>query len=355
VNFIKRYPLILCAIVTLAACKKNNPSITKPVSPITPTTTIDSNVYFVGTNTGAYPNNNPSATFWKYGIPNTIADDLSSLGSTPAGVVLNGTDIYIAGSTHIGVNQVATAWKNGIATALADTTEASKAYAIAINNGNIFIAGCVTVANGSQQATVWKNNISSTVPPDDAYTSSEAYAVAINGTDVYMAGFIFNVNKGYYEAAYWKNGVETILSTNTIGSTANGIAVSGNNVYVVGDNNGQATLWQNGTPTTLATASNGSLAKAIALNGSDVYIAGAINGVAAYWKNGVVTILPGGEPAPTQIPGNAIAINASGDVYIASGNDASGNTIYWKNGVSVILTKYAAGLADISGIAIVPH
>ena len=346
--------LFLIGLFALTACKKNGTPAPKPtpVKSDTTITAIDSNVYFIGTVTGNYPNNSTVPTFWKYGAANLIPNDLSTFGSTPYGIALNGTDVYMAGATHLGVYEIATIWKNGVASLLATTAAGSIAQAITVNNNTVFTAGWQTVSNGSQQATSWANGIPTSVTPDNSTTSSNAFAIAIDGSDVYMAGFIFDSYKKYSEAVYWKNGTETILSTSQFSSQANAIAVSGGNVYVAGYINGVATLWTNGVAVPLTNSPLTSMANAIAISGSDVYVSGYVNGAAAYWKNGVMTTLQGSQTGlPFGVVANAIAINGT-DLYVGGGYDPLGNTIYWKNGTAIKLTK---GLGIIFGIAVVPH
>jgi hypothetical protein len=86
--------------------------------------------------------------------------------------------------------------------------------------------------------------------------------------------------------------------------TANGITVSGSDVYVAGGGvnsvgSNSAAYWMNGTPTTLPMPGNmpnssaTSYASGIAISGSDVYAVGYAGQTAAYWVNdGEGTLLP---------------------------------------------------------------
>ncbi|MBS1523402.1 MAG: hypothetical protein JST50_20545 [Bacteroidetes bacterium] len=178
--------------------------------------------------------------------------------------------------------------------------------------------------------------------------------------DVYAAGWVLGGPNGApITAAYWKNGILTVLgdttsNVNNLGSIARGIAVSGNDVYVSGvvytANYGYAVVWKNGVQIKLSPDSNASEAGRIAINGSDVYVLGYIHDILSqsntdiqysenpiYWKNGV----------PYTIP-NATAINSifanGNDVYIGgsvksayvypSGTNAGlhgSKAAYWKN------------------------
>jgi hypothetical protein len=197
---------------------------------------------------------------------------------------------------------------------------------------------------------------------DGAWQYTNYTYVASTAPNVYVVGTAYNGTN--YVAAYWENGVATVLPTPTGMTSANasGIAVSGSDVYVVGtatygetetvNGDTEAVYWLNGVATVLPnpTGTIAAEAYAVTVSGSDVYIAGfaGINttniaanttDIAAYWKNGVATTLP----IPNGMPdayARSIAISGS-DVYIAG--DAENDTVYasetvlWENGVATVL------------------
>jgi len=175
--------------------------------------------------------------------------------------------------------------------------------------------------------------------------------------DVYLAGF--EQGSGNSLAMYWKNGVRTLLTDSTHASIASGIAVSGSDVYVVGNDvpPGQrqmATLWKNGVATALTHGAISGYASGISISGSDVYVSGgefdvdALGNmffVAEYWKNGVPTVLSNMTAGAGT---NAIFVSGT-DVYVAGYQYVTTQTgpttfttnpvaMYWKNGVPVQLT-----------------
>jgi len=78
--------------------------------------------------------------------------------------------------------------------------------------------------------------------------------------------------------------------TPSTGGVANGVLVSGSDVYVVGISGGQAAVWKNNVQTTLD-PSYSATATAIAGNGKDIFIAGKIATssitTCVYWQNGI--------------------------------------------------------------------
>ena len=209
---------------------------------------------------------------------------------------------------------------------------------------NVYIAG---VSNGT--ATLWNNGQSTTFPD---YTS--ATDIAVLGNDVYLLG---SKDSQY---CYWKEGQpETPTIVKGVGNT---IAVSGNDVYMGGDDGDKIPCyWRNGQKTNLPMFI-GSLFSATVMDiavseSGDVYMAGwyLFGGdsgwVAAYWKNGDLFIFSQNN---RQIDEASIAIAISGnDVYVCgttTSPDSGREAVYWKNGQQVVLAQNAhtAGIA-VSG------
>lgn len=335
------YILLMVAVVITSCSKSTSPKPTpKPDSTetgpnLTPVWPTDADVYFTGTSQDTH--GTEIATYWKNGVATT----LSSSGSSANGIAVNGTDVYVAGT-----DQVATLWKNGVPTKPAGTSAESQANAITISSNNIYIGGEI-----DGKATYWENGVAISVNANQLL-GSVANAIAVSGNDVYLAGYTFNVTTGAMQAAYWKNGVLTQLSPAPLpGATtqATGIAVSGTDVYITGFTNEGATLWKNGAASALSNES-ASLANAIIINGSDIYVSGFNKGYEAYWKNGVMTNLPAN--SSNLLYASYIALDGN-DVYVAGGLSVSPNgSIYWRNGIAYL---YSNGLNQIKGIIVVPH
>jgi hypothetical protein len=159
------------------------------------------------------------------------------------------------------------------------------------------------------------------------------------------------VNGNSGPARYWKNGIVQNLADSTHKGYANAIAVSGNDVYVVGylsnSAHPDAVLWKNGVLVPLTDGTRYSLAYAVAISGNDVYVAGVEYNaqnvvVAKYWKNGAGIDLTDGTRSASA---NAIVLSGS-DIYIA-GREWNGSVYevkYWKNTYPVIIENRINGL-----------
>ena len=155
--------------------------------------------------------------------------------------------------------------------------------------------------------------------------SGSAFSVFVSGDDVYIAG----EQNGY--ATLWKNGVIQQL-TKEQGGVANSVYVYGNDVYVVGNDNYYAILWKNGVPQNLTDGKSSACANSVFVTGGDVYVAGIVEQVAKLWINGVAQTLTGGNGA------NSVFV-AGKDVYVAGSNYDDGAAILWKNGTPNVLAK----------------
>lgn len=89
--------------------------------------------------------------------------------------------------------------------------------AIAVQGSDVYVAG-TTYDNRRQCAAYWKNGVVTVLA--NQYTSAMATGIAVAGNDVYVTGFIHDNNTGY--AVYWKNNSEVRLS---VGGSCNAIVI----------------------------------------------------------------------------------------------------------------------------------
>jgi hypothetical protein len=242
-------------------------------------TVSGSDVYWLG-----------DSAYWKNGVvmPVPGAAGLSS-------IFVSGSDVYLTGFTaasHSSATAAAVYWKNGVMTNLtqnvANVTAAS-ANSIYVLNSDVYVAGCLAVNNQPAAGVYWKNGVVNEVPhavnltaivvssahivvAGEVDTSGQAFWVDNSpspggrGTrftslylsprsDLYVTGFY--TDPGDSMAVYWSNtGLPNWIDMEVTylpkGILANGIVVSGSDVYVSGSNaNGQAIYWKNGVTDTL--------------------------------------------------------------------------------------------------------
>lgn len=300
---------------------------------------------FVSGNDVYIPGNKPNNTttygtvplYWKNEIATVLPD--SSGDAITSSIFVSDNDVYVAGVTKYLVDtshvpyttpsavypkfgQVATIWKNGVASTLPNFGTiglvsggqyAVRAYSDYVSS--IFISGNDVYASGGSRyygynAKYWKNGVPTDLTKGLTYSTVNGNlcyptttSISVSGNDVYVAGYQLT-GIGSVTALYWKNGVATYLTRDSIsGSMAKSIFVSGQDVYIAGyqniNNYSRAMYWKNGVPTTLTTGTVSSSANSIFVAGNDVYVAGyqwTIGGslIATYWKNGEVVKLTDG-------------------------------------------------------------
>lgn len=269
-------------------------------------------------------------------------------------------DVYCGGWNYENNLFVPKYWKNGKSFALQSSGSISFAVvnSICVSGTDIFAVGKDS-DNENHYGTYWKNN----QPFSHIFTGSqntEATSVFVNGTDVHIVGYELHkipVSWGFwnhYIPKYWKNGISYTLESyynnggNNIDTLAypRSVYVSGNDVYIAGQDFQDAVYWKNGSKVCLtnnySNLSNFTAdARAIFVKGNDIYVAGSqLNSnskwIAKYWKNGQEIILDEGSAM-------AIYVNQINDVYVAGyGTNPStgkGTAMYWKNGHPVYLTN----------------
>ncbi len=216
-----------------------------------------------------------------------------------------------------------------------------------------FMAGSVNIDRLRHYAIATNSTI------EEGTEGTEIIAITTSGSDVYAVGIEDD------EYVVWKNGISTPLDPSSVIYRITDIAVSGSNVYVIGNRGigpsllSVAVLWTNGVPTNLSDKT--SEAYDIEVAGNDVYVAGYIaegaDGSTAkptLWKNNTKTTLVfPSRGANTSQYGwiNSIAI-AGNDVYAAGINwpETQGIAL-WKNNVGQWIGSTTAGVVD-QGLAV---
>jgi len=307
-------------------------------------------IYMAGVGNGQYF----MASYFKNmkpGLPLAGAAE-SEYGSYGAAICVAGNDVYVAGGLG---RKTAVYWKNGQLVKLASTSVGSvDASAITVAGDDVYVGGSgeKTASYSSrnlEQARYWKNGQEVLLPQplgDNGYEEeTTVVSMKVVGDDLYIIGRI-----AYgYGPVYWKNG-QLVQSLNNGLDRVEKIEVVNGNVYAVGSKDSKAAYWKNGITTILT--SEESLATAIAVAGNDVYVTGIIGsyslknlypgygngGVGKYWKNGVQMDLTGGKSEdPSPYP-KSIAVSGN-DVYIVGIDQSNNMYMLWKNGQYTALTN----------------
>lgn len=262
-------------------------------------------------------------------------------------------DVYVAGSANVnGANNaryaIAAYWKNGSLVKLSDSTAAAQGYAIAVNNGDVYVAGYIaTHASNVQVACYWKNGQKTDLT--DGSTMASASSIAIYNGIVYVAGSVYN-KQGYNVATLWKNGVATQLSDGTQNASISAIAIDSGDIYLAGTDGSDGKIWKNGVATAVSRpVSEIASLSAVAVQGADVYAAGFTSGGGAtYWKNGTSNYLANTYNSyASGIAVNKDDVYVSGDVENVNQNEPSiwinNDTQQWQSSFASYNT--AAGMA----------
>ena len=152
----------------------------------------------------------------------------------------------------------------------------------------------------------------------DKTSLAAATGIAVVNGNVHVSGHEFI--DGIVVPTYWLNGVPTRLSNPGVGYWTNGMAVSGNNVYILVRENGSSVqdpdkigYWKVGKSITELTSGvyHGSV-YGIAADGNDVYVVGDYRfdggpSSACIWKNGEISKLPSGGSDYSEATGIFIA------------------------------------------------
>lgn len=289
------------------------------------------------------------ATVWKNGVAQRLGD--ASGNSIATAVALRGDDVLAVGCGPLGP----TLWTNGVAEALGTSTADGCAEDVAVSGGDVYVAGWEGV-----HAMLWKNGVGEPLAGDG---SRDARAVTLAGPDVYVAGWGMettllpgNVSFSTQVAKLWKNGAPTTLSDGLSPAIADGVAVDGADVYVVGfeivgadagapGGYNVAAVWKNGAVQYLTDFT--AKAADVAAAGGDVCVVGAVatqrSGAAAVWRGGArQDLTDGAAPAFAE----AVAVSRSG-TYVA-GHEGD-HPMLWKDGAPVHWAAAAPEVPDAGG------
>lgn len=200
----------------------------------------------------------------------------------------------------------------------------------------------------------WKNGTAVTLPSIVGNGTSHAQGISVSGTDVYVVGYDHGTNISATVPTtsgvpcIWKNGVEQQLPIPVGGFTgaATAIALSGTDVYVAGffvtndaTQSRRAVMWKNGVATMIAFNKFDSIATGIALDGTDVYICGnsVFNGITCAVYWKNNTWHPfAGTTATSRA--SAIVVDALHNYYISGASN--GQACYWKDANIKLLSTY---------------
>ncbi|QEC75771.1 FKBP-type peptidyl-prolyl cis-trans isomerase N-terminal domain-containing protein [Mucilaginibacter ginsenosidivorax] len=237
--------------------------------------------------------------YWKNGqevlLPQPLEDNGYENETTIVSMKVVGDDLYIIGRVAYGYGPIY--WKNGqLVQSLNNGLD--RVEKIEVVNGNVYAVG-----SKDSKAAYWKNGTTTILTSEE----SLATAIAVAGNDVYVTGIIGSYKmKGLYPGygnggvgKYWKNGRQMGLTGGAdqyASPYPKSIAVSGNDVYIVGidQSNSNYMLWKNGQYTALTNNNSRD-----GWFGPWAITAGAPGGVKGYNAT-VKTTPPKPQPAPAR-------------------------------------------------------
>ena len=214
---------------------------------------------------------------------------------------------------------------------------------------DVYVVGIGTPPE--ETGTLWKNGVRQVLSLTISGLKTHPCSVFVSGNDVYVFGYeTYETSPGAYDYSYvlWKNGIPQRIGNRpwnggdmTFSERPDSLFVSGNDVYLVGqDNEGFAVLWKNGVKQRLSESP--AYASSVFVSGGDVYASGG----AVIWKNGVMQVLqmPADMPGYERwvLPSTSLSVSGN-DVYVVGTFRVNRSTmvppaytdygLLWKNGV----------------------
>lgn len=230
-------------------------------------------------------------------------------------------------------------------TVLSDGEYATSPVAVAVANGNVYIAGSET-PEFDRRAVYWKNGKMEYLT--DGQTDALAYCILAVGDDVYIGGYEQPAgNKQGGIARIWKNGAAQDLTDGTTVAKVNALYYDNGVLYAAGaektsGGRWRGVLWTDGKPAYF-TEEAGTEVTGLYVKGGKYIIEGNMtdasqNVLACIWTNDGVQVLSEGLE---MCQGAGLAV-AGKDVYVA-GNEVGFDPItyeefyrahLWKNGTA---------------------
>ena len=247
-------------------------------------------IYIVGHETSlSNTNYYERATIWKNG---TIIFQEEQTNSVIRDICVSGSDVYAVGD----LNGTSIFWKNEEMILLPNkgNPQISWANDVSVQNGNVYVMGYEFYGSEHTEKTVfWKNEELMDIELD-----GEGLCMSMIGDDIYC---LFEKNRKTY---FYKNGdiIDTGLEmvTGIKGLYFQTVFIDGEDIYIIGQQNGIAKLWKNGVISLLTTGENVCALTGIYVYDKDVYVVGYDyaydenrnkSTVVKLWKNGEESII----------------------------------------------------------------
>lgn len=240
-----------------------------------------------------------SFRYWKNGIETILTNGLSNNFVSHMEVVND--DVYITGSENNGTKNVVKFWKNGASVNISNPNLRAFANGITVNGSEVSILYRELTESNTYTLKIWKNGVITTLKSGIHNDFSIGRGDIESNASGVFATSTLAANNEAAKIGSWNNNVKTDLTTGSTSSAPFDLEVRGNDMHIIGiernpGTNGRSLLkyWKNGLQTVLTSDRDGNIfnpSLAISKNGN-VHIAGKNK----YFLNNVPTVLEGNQP-----------------------------------------------------------
>jgi hypothetical protein len=149
-----------------------------------------------------------AAKYWKNGVSTTLSNPART--ATASDIYITGSDIYVSGAVADSSDEHLSAcyWKNGTMVILSDSSGIGEAGSIAMSGSDLYIVGSKTAGSlsnprlGNAINGYWKNGVFTALT--DSSMNYRFGNIAVMGTDVYVPYWVVTPN-GQILTGYFKN------------------------------------------------------------------------------------------------------------------------------------------------------